>query len=52
MHVVSREEMQNIDQYTITHIGLGGPVLMENAGRAVYAAIEPELTPGDRKSVV
>lgn len=52
MHVVSREEMQNIDQYTITHIGLGGPVLMENAGRAVYAAIEPELTPGKQVMVI
>ncbi|MCO7128219.1 NAD(P)H-hydrate dehydratase [Sporolactobacillus shoreicorticis] len=52
MHVVSREEMQNIDQYTITHIGLGGPVLMENAGRAVYAAIEPELTVGKQVMVI
>ncbi|WP_028975635.1 bifunctional ADP-dependent NAD(P)H-hydrate dehydratase/NAD(P)H-hydrate epimerase [Sporolactobacillus terrae] len=52
MHVVSREEMRNIDQYTITHIGLGGPVLMENAGRAVYAALEPECKAGDRICVV
>ncbi|SFG97683.1 NAD(P)H-hydrate dehydratase [Sporolactobacillus nakayamae] len=52
MHVVSREEMRNIDQYTIAHIGLGGPVLMENAGRAVYAALEPDLKAGEQVTVV
>ncbi|MCL1632350.1 NAD(P)H-hydrate dehydratase [Sporolactobacillus sp. CPB3-1] len=52
MHVVSREEMQSIDQYTIKQIGLGGPVLMENAGRAIYAAIEPDLSPETRVLVI
>ncbi|MDN3955390.1 NAD(P)H-hydrate dehydratase [Sporolactobacillus laevolacticus] len=52
MHVVSREEMQNIDRHTIAKIGLGGPVLMENAGRAVFAALEPLLKAGEKVMVI
>lgn len=43
MRVVTRGEMQEIDRYTIEQIGLDGTVLMENAGRAVYEAVAPEL---------
>ncbi|MCO7177154.1 NAD(P)H-hydrate dehydratase [Sporolactobacillus kofuensis] len=52
MHVVSREEMRDIDRHTIAHIGLGGPVLMENAGRAVYTAIEPLITANEKVMVM
>ncbi|TGA97869.1 NAD(P)H-hydrate dehydratase [Sporolactobacillus shoreae] len=52
MHVVSREEMQAIDRYTIGQIGLGGPLLMENAGRAVYDELAPNLKKGEKICVV
>ncbi|WP_100486027.1 NAD(P)H-hydrate dehydratase [Sporolactobacillus pectinivorans] len=52
MHVVSREEMQAIDRYTIQQIGLGGPLLMENAGRAVYAALAPALRKDEKVIIV
>ncbi|WP_353948522.1 NAD(P)H-hydrate dehydratase [Sporolactobacillus sp. Y61] len=52
MHVVSREEMQAIDRYTIQQIGLGGPLLMENAGRAVFQALVPGLKEGMRVVLV
>ncbi|RYL98469.1 NAD(P)H-hydrate dehydratase [Sporolactobacillus sp. THM7-7] len=52
MRVVTKEEMQAIDRYTMEHIGLGGPVLMENAGRAVYAALASELRTGEKVAVV
>lgn len=52
MHVVSREEMQAIDRYTIEQIGLGGPLLMENAGRAVFAELAPELNAGKKVMVI
>ncbi|WP_411843149.1 NAD(P)H-hydrate dehydratase [Salinicoccus sp. HZC-1] len=34
MRVVTGEEMKNVDQYTMDHIGIDGKILMENAGRA------------------
>ncbi|RYL87816.1 NAD(P)H-hydrate dehydratase [Sporolactobacillus sp. THM7-4] len=52
MRVVTREEMWAVDRYTIEKIGLGGPVLMENAGQAVYAAIRPRLKKDGKVIVV
>ncbi|MFT8317763.1 MAG: NAD(P)H-hydrate dehydratase [Sporolactobacillus sp.] len=52
MHVVSREEMQTIDQYTIKTIGLGGPILMENAGRAIETALVKFLKAKDKIVIV
>lgn len=48
MHVVSREEMQAVDRYTIEQIGLEGPLLMENAGRAVFTELVPDVKPGEK----
>lgn len=52
MHIVSREEMQAIDRYAIEQIGLGGPLLMENAGQAVFATLASELKAGEKVIVV
>ncbi|MFT8873113.1 MAG: NAD(P)H-hydrate dehydratase [Sporolactobacillus sp.] len=52
MHVVSREQMQAIDRYTVEDIGLGGPILMENAGRALAAALVGMLHDRDRVVIV
>jgi NAD(P)H-hydrate epimerase len=42
-YVVSAAQMRAIDAATIDGIGLPGAVLMENAGRAVVAAVSEEL---------
>ncbi|MBM7658943.1 NAD(P)H-hydrate dehydratase [Sporolactobacillus spathodeae] len=52
MHVVTREEMQAIDLYTIQTIGLGGPILMENAGQAIYDALAKTVKAGDQIVIV
>lgn len=52
VHIVSREEMQTIDQYAIENIGLTGLVLMENAGRAFLEHLKPFLAEGERIGVV
>ncbi len=52
MHVVTREEMQAIDRYTIRQIGLGGPLLMENAGEAMYRELLPYLKQEEHVAVV
>ncbi|MFC7394902.1 NAD(P)H-hydrate dehydratase [Scopulibacillus cellulosilyticus] len=52
MHIVSREEMQTIDQYAIGSIGLSGPILMENAGRAFFHYLKPFLGEGERIGVM
>lgn len=52
MHVVSREEMQAIDHYTIEFIGLQSAVLMENAGREIFRKLFPLLSKEDRIGVV
>jgi NAD(P)H-hydrate epimerase len=43
--VVTAEEMQAVDQYTIEKLNIIGRVLMENAGRAVFAAILERWAP-------
>ncbi|MDZ7362354.1 MAG: NAD(P)H-hydrate dehydratase [candidate division KSB1 bacterium] len=43
--VLTAEEMQAVDQYTIEKLNLIGRVLMENAGRAVFAAIRERWAP-------
>ncbi|HWM84252.1 MAG TPA: NAD(P)H-hydrate epimerase, partial [Kofleriaceae bacterium] len=45
-HVLTGAEMRAIDSATIEGIGLPGAVLMENAGRAVVAAVREELARG------
>jgi ADP-dependent NAD(P)H-hydrate dehydratase / NAD(P)H-hydrate epimerase len=42
-YVVTAAEMRAIDAATIEGVGLPGAVLMENAGRAVVAAVREEL---------
>jgi NAD(P)H-hydrate epimerase len=49
--VLTADEMREADRRTIEEIGLPGPVLMENAGRAVSEAIH-ERFPGARRVVV
>jgi NAD(P)H-hydrate epimerase len=43
--VVTAAEMQAVDKYTIETLSLTGRVLMENAGRAVFAAIRERWAP-------
>lgn len=43
--VVTAEEMQALDKYTIETLNIIGRVLMENAGRAVVAAIRERWAP-------
>jgi hydroxyethylthiazole kinase-like uncharacterized protein yjeF len=43
--VLTAEEMQAVDQYTIEKLNIIGRVLMENAGRAVFAAILERWAP-------
>ena len=52
-YVVTSSEMRAIDAATIEGIGLPGAVLMENAGRAVVAAVRRELAraPGTQGAV-
>ncbi len=52
MQIVSREEMQTIDRTTVESMGLPGVVLMENAGRAVFQSLLPELKKGGRMVIV
>lgn len=48
MYLVSAEQMRAIDRHTIEEIGIPGPVLMENAGRAIAQAIR-DRWPVDKK---
>ena len=52
-HVLTAAQMRAIDAATIDGIGLPGAVLMENAGRAVVAAVREEMERhgGDRHTV-
>lgn len=43
--VVSAQEMQAVDAYTIGTLGLPGRVLMENAGRAAFEVIQKRWRP-------
>jgi NAD(P)H-hydrate epimerase len=43
--VVTAEEMAAVDKYTIEILDIPGRVLMENAGRAVFAAIRERWAP-------
>ena len=52
LHVVTSAEMRAIDAATIEAIGLPGAVLMENAGRAVVAAVREELAGDGTVAVV
>lgn len=52
--VVTAEEMQAVDKYTIDTLNIIGRVLMENAGRAVFSTIRARWTPltGKRAAVL
>lgn len=52
MQVVTSEEMYAIDRYTIAEIGLAGPILMENAGRAAVRAMLGRLSVNDTIGVM
>lgn len=41
--LVTAEQLRSLDHQTMTNLGLGGPLLMENAGRAMVAALLPLL---------
>ena len=43
--VVTAEEMQAVDKYTIETLSIAGRVLMENAGRAVFTSINARWSP-------
>ncbi|HEU5140737.1 MAG TPA: NAD(P)H-hydrate dehydratase [Bacillales bacterium] len=52
MHIVTGEEMNEIDRLATQDIGLAGPMLMENAGQAVTRRILERLRPDDRVAVM
>lgn len=52
MHIVSREEMYAVDQYTIEKIGISGNMLMENAGNAIFHHLTNHLKKSDRIGVM
>lgn len=52
MYVLSREEMRELDRYTIEQFGLSSPILMENAGRGCAEIIRSDyLQHGDKIGV-
>ncbi|GGE34383.1 bifunctional ADP-dependent NAD(P)H-hydrate dehydratase/NAD(P)H-hydrate epimerase [Pullulanibacillus camelliae] len=52
MQIVSREEMQAIDRHAIESIGLGGHLLMENAGRGIFEHLRSILGQDERIGVI
>jgi NAD(P)H-hydrate epimerase len=44
--------MQAVDRYTIQQVGLSGPLLMENAGRAVFNELVPHVKNAEKIVVV
>ncbi|MBD8005059.1 NAD(P)H-hydrate dehydratase [Bacillus norwichensis] len=52
MFAAGKKDMQQMDQYTITRIGLPGVVLMENAGAKVVQEITNQLPSENPKIVV
>ncbi len=52
MKVVTAQEMRQIDQQTIEHIGIPGAVLMEHAGTAVVRAIRQHFPECQRIAVI
>lgn len=47
VYIVTAKEMYNIDYFTMHDVGLK-PVLMANAGRAVYEKRVPRITTTDK----
>lgn len=52
MHIVTGDEMNEIDRCTMNEIGLNGEMLMENAGRAVAGKLCKQLKKEDRVAVM
>ncbi|MTT33144.1 NAD(P)H-hydrate dehydratase [Terrilactibacillus sp. BCM23-1] len=52
MHIVSQEEMQALDRYTMDVIGLEGKVLMENAGQGIFRCLISKLKAQDQIAVI
>lgn len=52
MHIVTGEEMNEIDRCTMQNIGLAGPMLMENAGQAVARKLFEWLDRQDKIAVM
>ncbi len=52
MFAAGKKDMQQMDQYTITKIGLPGVVLMENAGAKIVQEITHQLSSENPKIVV
>ena len=52
MKVLTAEQMQSIDRRAIEEIGIIGPILMENAGREIAAAIRKRFPGLGSKNIV
>lgn len=52
MHLVTAQEMREIDQKTVEEYGISGLVLMENAGLAVFRTVQEILGPLTDKTVL
>ncbi|HET7522494.1 MAG TPA: NAD(P)H-hydrate dehydratase [Bacillales bacterium] len=52
MHIVTGREMNEIDRHAMADVGLAGPMLMENAGRAVANKLIEWLQPKQRIAVM
>ncbi len=52
MIILSREEMKNTDQYTMTEFGLSSAILMENAGRNCVEAMLEEIGDEEKFAVI
>lgn len=52
MHVVTAEEMYEIDRFTMKEIGLPGIVLMENAGREIVRKMVKQIKKDDQIAVL
>ncbi len=51
VRILTAQEMRNVDQYAISTVGIPGPVLMESAGRSVFAEILKREGPLGGKSI-
>ncbi len=53
MKVLNASQMREVDRQTIEEVGIPGPVLMENAGREIFRALERRFpTLGNEKIVI
>jgi len=52
VYIVTAKEMYDLDRYAMDEIGIGGSLLMENAGRAVADKVERNLSSSESILVV